>query len=142
MPVGEANGDHKCADCKKRIPHGSRAYLDIDTLKVYCLVCRTEDGGRREKATRAQEADAPPPSGPKTVVVRHESSKVDALKQENAALKAENKQLKKDLAKLRKHSRELLGILEKMKKSHKATKASFEDELIRVRRTGPNNRCD
>jgi hypothetical protein len=140
MPVGTTNGDHKCADCKKRIPHGTDAYLDIDTLKVYCLVCRDENG--RRKAPVHGTADAPSVPHPKTVVVRHESSKVDDLKKENATLKAENKQLKKDLAKLRKHSKELLGILDKMRKSGKQAKASFEDELIRVRRTGPNNRCD
>jgi hypothetical protein len=83
----------------------------------------------------AQETDAPPPSGPKTVVVRHESSKVEDLKKDNAALRAENKRLKNDLAKLRKHAKELLEISEKLRKSKNGSKRqlSLTDELLKLK---------
>lgn len=129
MPIGETNGNYTCDDCGCDMPIGTKAWLDLDKNKIYCLSCRTEEGDTIERPA------IPVPSSPKTVVVRHESSKVEDLKKEVTTLRAENKRLKKDLIKLRKHAKELLEISERLRKGKKPEPLSLTEERLRLRGT-------
>lgn len=145
MPLGTTNGNYECDGCGKPMPIGTEAWIDLEENKIYCLSCKTEDGEGCFRELSREEPDAPLPSGPKTVVVRHESSKVEDLKKENAALKKEIKQLSKDMAKLRSHSKELLGILQKMQGKKVKRNPTLEEAYLMLKQReqkGPNNRCD
>jgi len=121
MPLAETNGNYKCDECGKPMPHGTKSWLDLDEGKIFCLSCRTQDGKIVEKEPKPVEPKN------KTVVVRHESSKVEELKKEVSRLKAENKQLRKDLQALRGHAKSLLGLTKKMREERHPSKIPQTD---------------
>ena len=127
MPLGECNGHYRCDSCNRPMKKGTEAWIDIEENEIICLPCHNGE------AIPALPPVPAAPSGPKTVVVRHESSKVDDLKKENAALKRENRRLKVDIRKLRNHARELLELSKRIRGKGKKPDLTLTDERLRLR---------